>query len=80
MRLADPLAGLSAVADLGFGLAAGESLRACTLGTGFARQLDLSDAEVRAVYYTALLQHLGCVGAIETFFREEVGYHRRSWR
>jgi HD-GYP domain-containing protein (c-di-GMP phosphodiesterase class II) len=62
LRLADPLVGLSTMADLGFSLPAGESLRACALGTALARRLDLSEADVHAVYYTALLQHLGCTG------------------
>jgi HD-GYP domain-containing protein (c-di-GMP phosphodiesterase class II) len=62
LRLADPLVGLSSMADLGFALPQGESLRACVLATALARRLDLPEDEVRAVYYTALLQHLGCVG------------------
>jgi HD-GYP domain-containing protein (c-di-GMP phosphodiesterase class II) len=62
LRLADPLVGLSTMADLGFALPAGESMRACALGTALARRLDLPEAEVHAVFYTALLQHLGCTG------------------
>lgn len=62
LRLADPLAGLSTVADLGFGLPVGESLRAGALGTALAHRLDLPRDEVHAVFYTSLLQHLGCVG------------------
>jgi HD-GYP domain-containing protein (c-di-GMP phosphodiesterase class II) len=62
VRLADPLLGLSSMADLGFALPQGESLRACVLATALARRCDLPDEEVRAVYYTALLQHLGCTG------------------
>jgi hypothetical protein len=62
LRLADPLVGLSMVADLGFGLPPGEAVRSGALATGLARLLDLPEQEVRAVYYTALLQHVGCVG------------------
>jgi HD-GYP domain-containing protein (c-di-GMP phosphodiesterase class II) len=62
VRLADLLAGLSRVADLGFGLQAGEALRSCALATGLARSLDLPDEEVRAAFYTALLHHVGCTG------------------
>jgi hypothetical protein len=62
LRLVDPLLGLSTMADLGFGLPPGEALRSCALATSFARRLDLPEPEVRTVYYTALLQHLGCTG------------------
>ncbi|MGH3665279.1 MAG: HD domain-containing phosphohydrolase [Egibacteraceae bacterium] len=62
LRLADLLAGLSRLADLGFGLHAGEALRSCALATGLARSLDLSDDDVRAALYTALLHHVGCTG------------------
>ena len=62
VRLADLLAGLSRVADLGFGLQAGTSVRSCALATRLAESLDLPAAEVRAACYTALLQHIGCVG------------------
>ena len=37
VRLADLLAGLSRLADLGFGLQAGEALRSCALATGLGR-------------------------------------------
>lgn len=60
VRLADLLVGLCVTADLGYGLPAGESVRACVLGTRMARQLNLPDEEVRAVFYTSLLEHVGC--------------------
>jgi hypothetical protein len=53
VRLADLLAGLSRLADLGFGLQAGEALRSCALATRLARSLDLPDDDVRAAFYTA---------------------------
>jgi HD-GYP domain-containing protein (c-di-GMP phosphodiesterase class II)/DNA-binding CsgD family transcriptional regulator len=62
VRLADLLAGLSRLADLGFGLPAGEALRSCALATRLARALDLPDDDVRAAFYTALLHHVGCTG------------------
>jgi HD-GYP domain-containing protein (c-di-GMP phosphodiesterase class II) len=62
LRLTDLLAGLSRLADLGFGLQAGEALRAAALTSQLARSMDLEDEEVRAALYTALLLHLGCVG------------------
>jgi HD-GYP domain-containing protein (c-di-GMP phosphodiesterase class II) len=62
VRLADLLAGLSRVADLGFGLPMGTALRSCSLATRLARSLNLSATETQAAYYTALLHHVGCVG------------------
>jgi response regulator RpfG family c-di-GMP phosphodiesterase len=61
LRLADLLAGLSMVADLGFGLPPGTAVRACLVATALARKLDLDDDDVRDCFYTALLMHLGCV-------------------
>jgi HD-GYP domain-containing protein (c-di-GMP phosphodiesterase class II) len=58
LRLAELLVGLSLVADLGMGLEPGEAARACILATRLA---DALDAPAPAdVYYTTLLQHLGC--------------------
>jgi HD-GYP domain-containing protein (c-di-GMP phosphodiesterase class II) len=75
VRLADALAGLSRLADLGFGLPAGAALRSCVLATRLARSLDLPAADVQAAFYTALLHHVGCVGhAYETarLFGDEI--------
>jgi hypothetical protein len=62
MRLADALAGLSRLADVGFGLPMGAALRSCVLATRLARSLDLPAADVQTAFYTALLHHVGCVG------------------
>jgi HD-GYP domain-containing protein (c-di-GMP phosphodiesterase class II)/DNA-binding CsgD family transcriptional regulator len=62
VRLADLLAGLSRLADLGFGLRSGEALRAAALACGLARSLDLDDDDVRSALYTSLLLHVGCIG------------------
>ena len=59
-RLADLLAGLSRLADLGF--ETGSSLRTCALAAHLARSLDLPEADVRAAFYTALMHQVGCVG------------------
>ena len=70
LRLADLLASLSLVADLGFGLPAENSMRACLISTALARRLGLAAPEVTQVFYTALLQHIGCTGfAHETSVR-----------
>ncbi len=62
VRLADLLAGLSRLADLGFGLPAGDSIRSAALAAVMSRSLDLPNDDVRASMYTALLLHVGCVG------------------
>ena len=62
MRLADLLAGLTRLADLGFGVPAGEALRSAALAIMLARSVGLEDEDVRAAMYTALLQHVGCTG------------------
>jgi HD-GYP domain-containing protein (c-di-GMP phosphodiesterase class II) len=62
LRLADLVAGLSRLADLGFGLPAGDALRCSALAVLLARDLDLPDDDVRAALYTGLLHHVGCVG------------------
>lgn len=62
VRLADLLAGLSRLADLGFGLQAGESLRSAALAGTLGRSLGLPEQDVRSGLYTALLFHVGCVG------------------
>lgn len=62
LRLADLLAGLSTVADMGYGLPVGEAMRSCLIGVALARRLNLSEAEVADTFYTSLLVHVGCVG------------------
>jgi HD-GYP domain-containing protein (c-di-GMP phosphodiesterase class II) len=62
MRLADLLAGLSRLADLGFGIPAGEALRSAALAGLLGRSLDVPDEDLRAAIYTALLHHVGCNG------------------
>jgi HD-GYP domain-containing protein (c-di-GMP phosphodiesterase class II) len=62
LRLADVLASLSLVADLGFALPADEAMRSCLIATAMARRLGLSERDVADVFYTALLEHVGCTG------------------
>lgn len=58
LSLAEILVGLSLVADLGMGSHPGEAARACLLAMALAE--DLGVAEPADVYYTTLLQHMGC--------------------
>jgi HD-GYP domain-containing protein (c-di-GMP phosphodiesterase class II) len=61
-RLADLLASVSLVSDQGFALPAEESMRACLIATAVAGRLGLPGPERADVFYTSLLQHLGCTG------------------
>jgi HD-GYP domain-containing protein (c-di-GMP phosphodiesterase class II) len=62
LRLADLLAGLSLVADMGYGLQPGHGMRSCLIGVNLARELGLAEHEVAETFYTAMLLHIGCVG------------------
>jgi HD-GYP domain-containing protein (c-di-GMP phosphodiesterase class II) len=63
LRLAEPLAALSVATDLGMGQEPEKAVRACVLATELARASGLPEAEVRDVYYTSMLQHLGCTAS-----------------
>jgi hypothetical protein len=58
LRLAELLAGLSLVADVGMGLEPGEASRAALVAMELAALDGMADAS--DVYYTTLLQHVGC--------------------
>ena len=69
-RLADLSASVSLISDLGFALPAGESMRSAVIAVALAERLHLAPDETADAYYTALLQHLGCIGfAAETTAR-----------
>ena len=58
VRLAQLLVGLSLVADVGMGLEPGEAARAAVIAARLAE--DTGAGEPSDVYYTTLLQHIGC--------------------
>ena len=60
LRLADLLVAISVATDLGMGYEPEKAARSCLLATRLARGLDLAEDEVRDVYLTTLLRHLGC--------------------
>lgn len=60
LRLADLLAAISVATDLGMGYEPEKAMRSCLLATRLARGLDLPEDDVREVYLTTLLRHLGC--------------------
>jgi HD-GYP domain-containing protein (c-di-GMP phosphodiesterase class II) len=59
VRLAELIAGMSMVADIGMGLEPGEASRAALVALELA---DASGANAHDAYYTTLLQHIGCTG------------------
>lgn len=62
VRLAEPIVALSGVGDLVRVRRTGAAARSCFLACRLARAMGLSDETSREVFYTALLQHVGCVG------------------
>lgn len=60
LRLAEILVPLSQVSDLGEGQPPETAIRTCLLATDLARGMNLHDHEITDVFYTALLQHIGC--------------------
>ncbi|MGW4248466.1 hypothetical protein ACWELQ_38965, partial [Nocardia sp. NPDC004722] len=59
-RLAEIVAGLSLVSDLGKGLGEGQALRSCALTTRVADLVNLPAADREALYWVALLRFVGC--------------------
>ncbi|HKY17193.1 MAG TPA: HD domain-containing phosphohydrolase [Microthrixaceae bacterium] len=79
LRLADLLAGLSIVADLGYDLPVETAMRAGLVGTDLARRLGLSEPEAADVFYVSLLLHVGCLAySHETaaLFGDDAAVHR----
>ena len=63
LRLAELLAPLSLVMDLGRGQPSEESMQACLLAVGLGRSMELPEADVAIVFYASLLRHLGCTAS-----------------
>jgi len=60
VRLAELVASLSLVCDLGMGQPLGHGGRVCLLAVRFGEQLRLPAEELRTVFYSALLRWIGC--------------------
>ena len=60
VRLAELLVAFSTIADLGMGMPAGEAARTALVAVELARSQGCPEPEVAAVFYAALLQHIGC--------------------
>jgi HD-GYP domain-containing protein (c-di-GMP phosphodiesterase class II) len=83
LRLADLLAALSVTTDLGMGQEPEKAVRSCLLATELARAAVLPAAQVRDVYYTALLMHLGCTASsheVTQLFGDDVSVNAQAER
>ena len=60
IRLAELVAGLSVVSDLGKGLTDGQGMRACRTAVELADRLQLPHADREAVFWVGLLRFVGC--------------------
>ena len=60
LRLADILAALSVVTDLGHGQAPETAMRVCVVATRLAERLGLSVVDRSNIYFASLLRHIGC--------------------
>ena len=82
LRLAELVAALSLVTDLGMGQPMEQALRTCLIALALGRQMSLEPDQIRDVYYVVLLRFLGCtsdayenaaiVGGDELAFRAAV--------
>ena len=61
LRLAEPLAALSLVTDLGMGYPPESAIRASLLACLLAEHVGVADDERRNVYYATILRFVGCV-------------------
>jgi HD-GYP domain-containing protein (c-di-GMP phosphodiesterase class II) len=76
LRLADLLSALSVATDLGTGQEPEKAIRSCLLATELARACGLTEPQVRDVYYTSMLHHLGCTAPaheISYLFGDDLG-------
>src|SRR5689334_18061700 len=61
LRLAEPLAALSLVADLGMGYPPESAIRAALLACLLAESMGVGDDDRRNVYYATILRSVGCI-------------------
>jgi len=60
IRLAELLAALSLLTDLGMGREEEVAIQSCLVSSALARRMGLPEDAISETYYTALLQHIGC--------------------
>jgi HD-GYP domain-containing protein (c-di-GMP phosphodiesterase class II) len=59
--MAEAVASLSSVCDLGFGFPPQTSARASLVATALARAIGADEEDIRASFYVPLLMHIGCI-------------------
>ncbi len=77
--MAEVLAALSLMTDLGSGVPFEKGLRTCVTASALAQALDLDRDDLRAVYFAALLRSLGCTAHASVFaemFDDDVAIQR----
>jgi HD-GYP domain-containing protein (c-di-GMP phosphodiesterase class II) len=79
VRLAEVMGALSLATDLGMGQPMEFGLQACVLAVRLGDALGLSEAELRDIYYYALLRYIGCTAeshVLAAFFGDEIALRR----
>src|SRR3712207_1341859 len=82
VRRAEVVAALSLATDLGVGQPMGHALRSCLLAVDLGAALGLGADDLRAVYYVALLQRVGCTAdafELSAWFDDEIAAHARTF-
>ncbi len=82
VRRAEVVAALSLATDLGVGQPMGHALRSCLLAVDLGASLGLGADDLRAVYYVALLQRVGCTAdafELSAWFDDEIAAHARTF-
>lgn len=67
VRLAEVVAALSLVTDLGMGQPMEQAMLTCLLSVRAGREMGLADADLSDVYYLALLRFIGCTADASEF-------------
>ncbi|MBI4338332.1 MAG: HD domain-containing protein [Chloroflexi bacterium] len=81
VRLAEVIAALSLATDLGMGQPMEHALRRCLLAVRIGEALGVSEGELRAVYYVALVCSVGCTVKLKEFtpwFSDEIAAAREA--
>jgi HD-GYP domain-containing protein (c-di-GMP phosphodiesterase class II) len=67
LRLAELVAGLSLMTDLGMGQPMEQAMTTCLLAVDAGRELDLEPSELQEVFYLSLLRFVGCTADASEF-------------
>jgi HD-GYP domain-containing protein (c-di-GMP phosphodiesterase class II) len=79
VRLAEIVGALSLATDLGMGSPFELGLSTCLVATRLAETLGCGEAEIRRVYWVALLRHVGCTAAtheLAALVGDEIAFRR----